>query len=421
MSTHSTRQRRAAQRDTALPRPSRARWPGLADPPFSPGRAAVAKILFRAAVRDLPVQVEFPDGRVLGAGGPDAPRMLLVRPESFFHRLGADAKIGFGEAYMVGDWTSPEPAGLLTPFAERMATLIPPKLQGLRRFVDRRRPSAEENSVDGARTNIHRHYDLPPGLFRTFLDESMTYSSAIFTNPAEKLATGQHRKVKRILDRAGVGDGTHVLEIGTGWGSLAIQAARRGARVTTLTISDEQRRLATERIAEAGLGDRIEVLARDYREVGGAYDAIISVEMVEAVGERYWPTYFRTMDRLLKPGGKVGLQTITMPHDRLLATRDSYTWIHKYIFPGGLIPSVEAIEQTLAAHTGLRVAEFAEFGRDYAETLRRWRRTFLARWAEASALGFDETFRRMWEFYLGYSEAGFRSGYLNVRQMSLTH
>jgi cyclopropane-fatty-acyl-phospholipid synthase len=377
-------------------------------------------MLFRIAVRDLPVRVEFPDGRVLGAGGPDSPLMLLVRPESFFHRLGADAKIGFGEAYMVGDWTSPEAPALLTPFAERMATLIPQKLQTFRRFVDRHQPSAEENNLDGARANIRRHYDLPPELFGTFLDESMTYSSAMFADPAETLATAQHRKVARVLDQAGVRAGTHLLEIGTGWGSLAIQAARRGARVTTLTVSDEQRRLAAAKIAEAGVGDRVQVLARDYREAGGAYDAIISVEMVEAVGEKYWPAYFRTLDRLLKPGGKVGLQAITMPHDRMLATRNSYTWIHKYIFPGGLIPSVEAIEHTLAAHTSLRVAGAAEFGRDYAETLRRWRERFLARWAEISALGFDETFRRMWEFYLGYSEAGFRSGYLTVRQMSLS-
>jgi cyclopropane-fatty-acyl-phospholipid synthase len=380
----------------------------------------VAKVLFRMAVRELPVRVEFPDGRVLGSGGSDSPLMLLVRPESFFHRLGADAKVGFGEAYMVGDWTSPEPAALLTPFAERMATLIPPKLQGFRRFVDRRQPSAEENSVGGARANIHRHYDLPPELFRTFLDESMTYSSAMFDAPAETLATGQHRKVERILDQAGVGEGTDLLEIGTGWGSLAIRAAQRGARVTTLTISEEQRRIAAARVAKAGLGDRVRVLARDYREADGSYDAITSVEMIEAVGEKYWPSYFRTLDRLLRPGGKVGLQAITMPHDRLLATRASYTWIHKYVFPGGLIPSVQALEENLTRHTSLRVAEVAEFGQDYAETLRRWRGNFLARWAEVSALGFDETFRRMWEFYLGYCEAGFRSGYLNVRQVSLT-
>jgi cyclopropane-fatty-acyl-phospholipid synthase len=160
---------------------------------------------------------------------------------------------------------------------------------------------------------------------------------------------------------------------------------------------------------------------RDYREARGAYDAIVSVEMVEAVGMKYWPVYFGAIDRLLKPGGRVGLQAITMPHDRMLATQKSYTWIHKYVFPGGIIPSVEAIERTLAAHTSLRITDVTEFGQDYAETLRRWRENFLRRWADVSALGFDETFRRMWEFYLGYSEAGFRSGYLSVRQMSLTH
>ena len=218
---------------------------------------------------------------------------------------------------------------------------------------------------------------------------------------------------------AGVGPDMHVLEIGTGWGELATRAAQRGARVTTLTISAEQARLAEQRLAAAGVGDRVQVLLRDYREARGSYDAVVSVEMIEAVGERYWPTYFAALDRLLKPGGRVGLQSITMPHDRMLASRGDYSWMHKYVFPGGLIPSVQAIEQHLAAHTTLRLADQRGLGEHYARTLAHWRENFLSRWEAVAALGFDSTFRRMWEFYLAYCEAGFRVGYLDVFQFSL--
>jgi cyclopropane-fatty-acyl-phospholipid synthase len=402
-----------------IPLPSKGIWPGLAAVPRRPLRAAVAERLFRHAVRAIPVRVEFPDGRVLGAGGPDAPVLRLHRPAHFFHRLGADAKIGFGEAYMVGDWSSPDVADVLTPFAARMATLVPRPLQALRRIAERTQPSVEDNDLAGARENIHRHYDLSNDLFETFLDETMTYSSARFADPEQDLVDAQLRKIDGVLDFAGVGPDTHVLEIGTGWGALAIRAALRGARVTTLTLSAEQKTLAEQRIQAAGVADRVQVLLRDYREEHGSYDAVVSVEMIEAVGKGYWPTYFATLDRLVRPGGRIGLQAITMPHDRMLATANAYTWMHKYVFPGGLIPSVEAIEDAVAQHTRLRVVHDRSFGQDYALTLRTWRRRFLERWQEVAALGFDETFRRMWEFYLAYSEAGFRAGYLDVHQFCL--
>ena len=189
--------------------------------------------------------------------------------------------------------------------------------------------------------------------------------------------------------------------------------------MTTLTISAEQARLAQERLAAAGVADRVQVLLRDYREAQGCYDAVVSVEMIEAVGVAYWPTFFSALDRLLVPGGRVGLQAITMPHARMLVSHDDYTWISKYVFPGGVIPSVEAIEQNLAAHTGLHVAARRSLGPDYARTLAHWRRRFLDRWDDVAELGFDATFRRMWEFYLAYCEAGFRVGYLDVHQFSL--
>jgi cyclopropane-fatty-acyl-phospholipid synthase len=405
---------------TSIPLPSKGIWPGLATPPRSPLRAAAAERLFRHAVRTIPVRVEFPDGRVLGAGGPDAPVLRLHRPGHFFHRLGADAKIGFGEAYMVGDWSSPEVADVLTPFAARMATLVPRPLQALRRLAERTQPEVEDNDLAGARENIHRHYDLSNELFSIFLDDTMTYSSAWFAHPEQPMVDAQLRKIDGVLDYAQVGTDTQLLEIGTGWGALAIRAAQRGARVTTLTLSAEQKTLAERRIQAAGVADRVEVLLRDYRDARGSYDAVVSVEMIEAVGKGYWPTYFATLDRLVRPGGRIGLQAITMPHDRMLATANAYTWMHKYVFPGGLIPSVEAIEDAVAQHTGLRIVHDRSFGQDYALTLRRWRRRFLDRWREVAALGFDETFRRMWEFYLAYSEAGFRAGYLDVRQFDLT-
>ncbi|GAA2539980.1 SAM-dependent methyltransferase [Pseudonocardia hydrocarbonoxydans] len=405
-----------------VPRPNEGVWPGLATPPRAPGKARIAEALFRRAVRPLPVRVVFPGGERIGAGGPDAPVMRIVRPEAFFHRLGANSKIGFGEAYMVGDWTTTDLADLLTPFAAKLSTLIPPTLQRIgRRFAEARQPSEEVNTVEGSRENIQRHYDLSNDLFATFLDETMSYSAGWFAEGSDDLVLAQERKIDGILDMAGVGPDSHVLEIGTGWGGLATRAAQRGARVTTLTISAEQARLAEERLSAAGVADRVQVLLRDYREAQGSYDAVVSVEMIEAVGVAYWPTYFAALDRLLKPGGKVGLQAITMPHDRLMVSKNDYTWISKYIFPGGVIPSVEAIEQNLRDHTGLRIAERRSLGPDYARTLAHWGERFRARWETVAGLGFDETFRRMWEFYLAYCEAGFRVGYLDVHQLSLQH
>jgi cyclopropane-fatty-acyl-phospholipid synthase len=404
-----------------VPRPDEAHWPGLATAPRAPVRARIAELLLRRAVASLPVRVRYPDGRVLGAGGPDAPVMQLVRPGAFFARLGADVKIGFGEAYMTGDWTTgpgTDLADLLSPFAAKMSALVHPLLQRLRHRVERTQPAHEENSRQNSRSNISRHYDLSNELFEQFLDETMTYSSAWF-EPGDDLAAAQRRKIDGILDLARVRSGMHVLEIGSGWGGLAIRAAQeRGARVTTLTLSTEQRALARKRAQEAGVGDLVDVRLQDYREATGSYDAIVSVEMIEAVGEAYWPTYFATLDALLAPGGRVGLQAITMAHDRMLATRRGYSWIHKYVFPGGIIPSIRAISDNLAAQTRLSIVERRDLGPHYARTLALWREQFLGNWGKLSR-SFDDTFRRMWEFYLAYCEAGFRVGYLGVSQLGL--
>jgi len=398
----------------------RDRWPDVATAAGSSLRAAVASALFRNAAGRLPLRVRTPAGPASGAGGPGAPVMELHRPRDFFRRVGASGLIGFGESYMAGDWDSPDLTGLLTVFAANPGGLVPPWLQTLRRLAVLRQPAQDRPTVAGARRNIGRHYDLSNDLFALFLDESMTYSSALFgrEGSTEPLAQAQHRKIDRLLDRAGVGPGCRMLEIGTGWGELAIRAARRGATVCTITISREQRELAARRVAEAGLADRVSVELRDYRDVDGQFDAICSAEMIEAVGERYWDTYFAALDRCLAPGGRVGLQAITMGHDRMLATRTTYTWIHKYIFPGGLLPSVTAIQDSLGL-TRLRITGREDFGMDYAQTLRIWRQRFAAHASEVADLGFDDVFRRMWTFYLCYSEAGFRARYLDVSQLTL--
>ncbi|HET6817359.1 MAG TPA: cyclopropane-fatty-acyl-phospholipid synthase family protein [Mycobacteriales bacterium] len=400
---------------------------GLAPHPRAPLSATVAQLIFERAVSRLPLRVTLPDGQVLGRGTSSSPVLQLVRPAAFFARIGRDRKIGFGESYVAGDWrpgSDTDLADLLTVFAERLTSLVPPWLQRMRALVDRPIPAHQDNSLNGSRANIAAHYDLSNELFAAFLDPTMSYSSAWFdtesdVDSADDLEGAQVRKIDAMLDLARVKAGTRLLEIGSGWGALAIRAGQRGAHVTSITLSAEQMQLARRRVEEAGLADLVEIRVQDYREVQGSFDAIVSVEMIEAVGEAYWPDYFKTLDRLLAPGGTASIQAITMAHDRLLATRRSFGWIQKYIFPGGLIPSLRAIDESLAAHTTLRVVQGRELRQHYARTLRLWRERFIDASPRLRAHGFDERFHRMWEFYLAYSEAGFRSGYLGVSQLQL--
>ncbi|MEO5993389.1 MAG: cyclopropane-fatty-acyl-phospholipid synthase family protein [Arthrobacter sp.] len=408
-------------------------WPSIATVPSSlkarlAGRAADA--IFKAAVRRLPLEVRYPDGTVLGKAatpGHRYPVMTMNRPQAFAARLGDGGLIGLGESFMAGDWDADNLTAVMEVFAARVGTLVPEPLQKLRAFYLPRQPRKERNTEQNTRSNISRHYDLSNELFSTFLDETMTYSSALFPETGEALksvawdgfAAAQQAKIDRLLDKAGVGAGTRVLEIGTGWGELALRAAQRGATVYSVTLSSEQQELARKRVADAGYADAVTIELKDYRAVEGEYDAVVSVEMIEAVGFEYWATYFQTIERLLAPGGKVAIQAITIAHDRLMATRTSYTWVHKYIFPGGVIPSVRAIEDTTAKQTGLRVRERLAMGEHYAQSLRLWEERFMARSAEVRALGFDEIFQRMWLFYLCYSRAGFETGYLDVQQIVL--
>lgn len=405
-------------------------WPGVAHAPSGTKALLAGKaagLLFKAAVRRLPLRVAYPDGTVLGTGGPAAPVMTLVRPEAFEARIGDNGLIGLGESFMAGDWEASDLAGVLAVFAASVDTLVPTPLQKLRSLYLPRTPRQELNDERNTRSNIARHYDLSNELFSTFLDPTMSYSSALFpadagaltSVPWASLAGAQQAKIDRLLDKAGVREGTRVLEIGTGWGELALRAAARGATVYSVTLSSEQQALAQERIAAAGYADRVTVGLQDYRAVEGEFDAVVSVEMIEAVGYEYWPIYFQTIDRVLAPGGKVAIQAITMPHGRMLATRNAYTWVHKYIFPGGFLPSVRAIEGVTQQHTTLRVRERMGMGDHYAATLRLWEEQFMARTQEVGELGFDAVFQRMWLFYLCYSRAGFQSGYLDVQQIVL--
>lgn len=420
-----TAEARTPVRRSAPPRRTfavdRDRWPDVAAPPKSSyARTAVTTALLRRTLERLPLHVRFGDGTTAGLGGP----VLEIHDARAFHaRIGSQGLIGFGESYMAGEWDAPDLVGVLTVLAENAAGLIPASLQRLRGLWALRQPGAQRNTPDGARDNISRHYDLSNELFALFLDDTLSYSSAIFRGfPArwDLLAAAQHRKIDRLLDLAEVREGSNVLEIGTGWGELAVRAAARGARVTSLTLSREQRELARHRVAEAGLDDRVTIELCDYREARGRYDAVVSVEMIEAVGAEFWAEYFRVLDDRLVPGGRAALQAITMPHDRMLASRNTFTWIQKYIFPGGLLPSVEAVDETVREHTRLRTTRRDGYGGHYAETLRLWRERFTERADEVDALGFDETFRRMWTLYLAYSEAGFRSGYLDVQQYLFT-
>jgi cyclopropane-fatty-acyl-phospholipid synthase len=399
-----------------------ARWPAVAKvPPGLVARAAavIADRLLRRAAARLPLRLVYPDGTVVGAADQTVPTLVIHQPEALARRIGRHGLIGFGESYMAGEWSSDDLTALLTVFATSVADLVPRALQRLRPIAPAFRPRRRGDSRDQARRNVAEHYDLSNDLFAAFLDGTMTYSCALFTQLAASpsdLAAAQLRKIDRLLDMAEVGPGSRVLEIGTGWGELCIRAAARGAHIRSVTLSAEQARLARLRVAASGLSDSVQIDLCDYRDVEGCYDAVVSVEMIEAVGYHSWPRYFAALEQLVRPGGRVAIQVITMPHGRMLASRHTHTWIQKYIFPGGLLPSTRAISGITERHTGLHTVDMTSLRPHYAETLRLWRERFIAQRDELAYLGFDEVFERMWELYLAYSEAGFRSGYLDVYQ-----
>ncbi len=333
--------------------------------------------------------------------------------------LGGDT--GGGEAYMDGLWSSPDlPALLRVAALNREALALPDgwwrvPLRLRRALIHR----ARRNTVAGSRRNIEAHYDLGNDFYRLFLDETMAYSSAVFTSPDQPLADAQREKFRVMAERAGLRGGEHVLEIGSGWGGFALFAAGElGCRVTTITISPAQHRLATERIAAAGLADRVNVELRDYREIEGTYDAIVSIEMLEAVGAENFTTYFAACDRALRPGGLLSLQVIAFPDVAFEPQRRSANWIQTHIFPGGLLPSLAAIERSLHG-TRLLVRRVEDIAPSYVRTLQAWRTAYLGRLEDVRALGFDERFIRMWDYYLAISEAAFDTGVTQDLQIVL--
>jgi cyclopropane-fatty-acyl-phospholipid synthase len=322
---------------------------------------------------------------------------------------------------MDGQWSSPDLVALLqlASVNRRALALTSGWWRTPGRVVRTLAHRANRNTLSKARENITRHYDLSNDLYRLFLDETMTYSSAVFRSPEQSLADAQRNKFRLMADAAGLRPGMRVLEIGSGWGGFAMYAAgERECRVTTITLSQAQLELARERVAEAGLADRVSVELRDYREVRGDFDAVVSIEMLEAVGAEYFGDYFAAVDRALVPGGRAAVQVISLPDPDYERQRRGSNWIQKYIFPGGLLPSLGAMERACEG-TSLLITEVRDIAPSYARTLRAWRERFLANLAEVRALGFDDRFIRMWEFYLASSEAGFSTGAFQDLQITL--
>ena len=364
-----------------------------------------------------------PDGRLFRVEGPNPGPVarIDIHDEDVFSRLIREGDLGFSDAYLDGQWSTPDLQAFMDVVHndnDEMYEQFPG--MGLIRAFERLRHWMNSNSRRQAKKNISYHYDLGNDFYGLWLDDTMTYSSALFETGQESLEKAQTRKYQSMVDQMGVGPGDHVLEIGCGWGGFAEYAAReRGLKVTGLTISKEQHDFAVERIAKAGLSDRVEIKLQDYRDERGQYDGIASIEMFEAVGEKYWPVYFRTVRNCLKAGRNATLQIITIEDHRFEVYRKGVDFIQKYIFPGGMLPSPSVLRAEVE-RAGLAVSRSIEFGESYSQTLRRWHDTFNERWNEVSLLGFDDRFRRMWNFYLTSCAAGFHAGSIDVTQITVT-
>lgn len=379
------------------------------------------------------LSISLPDGSQKRFGGerPGSEASMRIHSDAFFPMAALHGDIGLGEAYSDGLWDSPDLVALFRFFLENRQVHVPPgnflkrfALDSCGLFQRCCHQKAPKNDEAGSRTNISAHYDLSNELFSHFLDPTMTYSSGIYRNPCdpdEDLEQAQLRKNRVLADKACIGPDDHVLEVGCGWGGFAEQTAReRGCRVTGVTVSREQYDYARERIRRAGLEDRVEIRFQDYRKLNERFDRIVSIEMLEAVGHRYHGEYFRTLERLLTPSGVAVIQVITIQDPHYDRYRRSMDWIRKHIFPGGALPSLTRICATATRHTALTVQNVDAVGLHYANTLRQWRRNFNENWESIAPLGFDEYFRRTWNYYLGVCEAGFIHGHINDLQIVLS-
>ncbi len=392
-----------------------------------PARApAAARTVFRLLqqLRHGSLTIELPDGSVQTVGDGQGPHISIHLHN--WNAFGAALKsgdIGFAESYIAGDWTTPDLAGLLgLLLANRKALDEVIFGSWVGRLAYRLRHLLNRNTKSNSRKNIHAHYDLGNAFYTLWLDGTMNYSSALFEEGLDQdMQQAQHAKVRRALRMAGVQSGDRVLEIGCGWGALAEKATVEfGAQVTGVTLSTEQLAWAQKRLAALGVDTRADLRLQDYRDIhDGPYDAVCSIEMLEAVGREYWPTYFQSVARLLKTGGRACIQTIVIQDALFERYIRSTDFIQQYIFPGGCLPCPAEVRRQAQA-AGLQVVDELAFGRDYAETCRRWRADFLAQREKVLALGFDERFIRIWEFYLAYCEAGFDAGDIDVVQYTLS-
>ncbi|MDM9622179.1 cyclopropane-fatty-acyl-phospholipid synthase family protein [Rhizobium sp. S96] len=365
--------------------------------------------------------ITFPDGRTVlikgSAAGPDA--AIRLANWKLAYRALASGTIGIAETYMDGDWDSPDISAFLELFLinEDTAQNYANGKGGIVRFAERVRHWMNANTKAGSKRNISAHYDLGNDFYKQWLDPTMTYSSALYSTGANDLQSAQHAKYRALAEATGIRPGDHVLEIGCGWGGFAEFAATElNCRVTGLTISREQLAFAEDRIRKAGLSDRVEFRFQDYRDETGLYDRIVSIEMFEAVGEKYWPAYFSKLQQCLRPGGKAGLQIITIRQESFEQYRSNPDFIQKYVFPGGMLPTRDHLAE-LGRKVNLSLVRDFGFGLDYARTLAEWRERFWSVWERVRPLGFDERFKRLWEFYLFYCEAGFRARNIDVRQV----
>lgn len=342
---------------------------------------------------------------------------LHIHDYRFYRSVLFSGSIGLGEAMMNDWWSSTNPTQLLRLLAKNQADLdrYQQRFDWLLKPYHNIKHRFNRNSVKQSKKNISAHYDLGNDLYRNFLDRSMSYSAALFENSEDTLEQAQYAKIDRLLGQLDLTADDHLLEIGTGWGSLAIRAAQRfGCRVTTTTLSEEQLQYATQRVREEGLQDRITLLLKDYRHLEGQYDKIVSVEMIEAVGQEYLPTYFETLEQRLKPGGKVALQSITIDHRRLQHYQNNADFIQAYIFPGGFLPSLSLLQQQVSQHTSMSMIDVMDFGTDYGVTIQHWRELFLDNLNAIHQHGYDRRFCQLWLFYFAYCEAGFMEKKISV-------
>ncbi len=350
--------------------------------------------------------------------------MIEIHSPAFYRTAVFGGEIGLGEAYMDGHWSSPDLPSLIR-LAVRNLRLIDASnsvFSLVSRIAARLGHLRRRNTVAGSKRNIEAHYDLSNDFFTLFLGDTMMYSSALWERDSDSLEQAQLNKLDRIARRLRLSPADHVLEIGTGWGSFAIHAARRyGCRVTSTTISKEQFAFAQEQVAKAGLENKITLLLEDYRHLTGSFTKGVSIEMFEAVGLDHYDDFFAAWQRLIRPGGEVMMQTITMNEAAFPNYQKSPDWIQKYIFPGGELSSVVEIQRSLARSSRFQMQDFTDIGLHYAHTLREWRRRFNDRLAEVRKLGFDERFIRMWDYYLGYCEGAFLERYIGVAQLRLVH